>query len=41
MKVENGSEPTNYEFGYWPEVLGIIITVSILLFLFGYSEGML
>ncbi len=41
MKVENGSEPNNYEFGHWPEVVGVIITLSMLLFLFGYAEGML
>ena len=40
MNVNNDLEPKNYEFGYLPEVVGFMITISILSFLFGLSEGM-
>ncbi|WP_267135403.1 hypothetical protein [Vibrio sp. CK2-1] len=41
MNIDNGSEPKNYEFGHWPEIVGVVITLGVLAFLFGYAEGML
>ncbi|CCN33607.1 hypothetical protein VIBNISO65_1280041 [Vibrio nigripulchritudo SO65] len=41
MKLDNGNEPKNYEFGWWPEIAGALMVIAMLTFLFGNAEGLI
>ncbi|WP_269748083.1 hypothetical protein [Enterovibrio coralii] len=41
MKTSDGKDPEIYEFGWWPEIAGVLMVAAVLGFLFGFSQGVL
>ena len=41
MDLEREDEPTIYEFGWWPEIVGAIGVVLLITFLFTNARGIL